>query len=205
LNEGEFHDRILALAAKVGFKTSGIFSMDGSKRSGHSNAYFTGFGKAKRIVFFDTLLQQMSIEQALAVLAHEMGHYKLKHIPRMLVVQLAFLMLGLFVLSLVLSYPPFYAAFGLTPSSHAALVLLTLISGPATFYLSPFMNRLSRRHEYEADHFAAQTLGENRSMEEALIKLTIKNLSNLAPHPWYSAYHYSHPTTGERIHALRAS
>lgn len=204
LKEGEFRDRILALADQVGFKTSGIFSMDGSKRSGHSNAYFTGIGKAKRIVLFDTLLGQMSIEQGLAVLAHEMGHYKMKHIRRMLIVQLVFLLIGLFVLSLLLNYPPFYAAFGLNPSSHAALVLFSLISGPATFYLSPLMNRLSRQHEYEADHFAAQTLGESKDMEEALINLTIKNLSNPTPHPWYSAYHYSHPTTEERVRALRA-
>jgi STE24 endopeptidase len=204
LKEGLLRDRILALADRVGFKTSGIYSMDGSKRSGHSNAYFTGLGKAKRIVLFDTLLEQMNIEQGLAVLAHEMGHYKLKHIARMLVVQLVLLFLGLFVLNLLMNYPPLYVAFGLNPSSHAALVLFTLISGPATFYLSPLMSRLSRRHEYEADRFAAQTLGESRSMEEALINLTIKNLSNLTPHPWYSAYHYSHPTTAERIRALRA-
>jgi STE24 endopeptidase len=204
LKEGEFRERILALADKVGFQTSGIFSMDGSKRSGHSNAYFTGIGKAKRIVLFDTLLDQMSIDQGLAVLAHEMGHYKMKHIRRMLMVQLIFLLIGLFVLSLLLDYPPFYAAFGLKPSSHAALVLFSLISGPATFYLSPLMNRLSRRHEYEADHFAARMLGDSNGMEEALINLTIKNLSNLTPHPWYSAYYYSHPTTAERIRALRA-
>jgi STE24 endopeptidase len=204
LKEGEFRDRILALADKIGFQTSGIFSMDGSKRSGHSNAYFTGIGKAKRIVLFDTLLGQMSLEQGLAVLAHEMGHYKMKHIRRMLVVQLVFLLIGLFVLSLLLDYPLLYAAFGLDPSNHGALVLFSLISGPATFYLSPLMNRLSRRHEYEADHFAAQTLGESKDMEAALINLTIKNLSNPTPHPWYSAYHYSHPTTEERIRALRA-
>jgi STE24 endopeptidase len=205
LKEGELRDRILALADTIGFKTSGIFCMDGSKRSGHSNAYFTGIGKVKRIVLFDTLLEQMSIEQGLAVLAHEMGHYKMKHIRRMLIVQLSFLLVGLFLLSLLLQYPPLYSAFGLNPSSHAALVLFSLISGPATFYLSPFMNRLSRRHEYEADHFAMQTLGSAKGMEEALINLTVKNLSNLTPHPWYSAYHYSHPTTAERIHALRAT
>jgi len=203
LKEGEFRDRILALAEKVGFKTRGIFSMDGSKRSGHSNAYFTGIGKAKRIVLFDTLLEQMTIEQGLAVLAHEMGHSKMKHIRRMLVVQMVFLLIGLYLLSLLLEYRPLYTAFGLDSSSHAALVLFSLISGPATFYLNPLMNRLSRKHEYEADRFAALTLGDGKAMEEALINLTVKNLSNLTPHPWYSAYHYSHPTTAERIHALR--
>jgi STE24 endopeptidase len=193
----------MALAEKVGFKTSGIFSMDGSKRSGHSNAYFTGVGRAKRIVLFDTLLEQMTVDQGLAVLAHEIGHYKMRHIRRMMVVQLGFLLAGLYVLSVLLEFPPLYRAFGLNPSSHAALVLFSLISGPATFYLGPLMNRLSRRHEYEADRFAAQTLGDSEAMKEALINLTVKNLSNLVPHPWYSAYHYSHPTTAERISGLR--
>jgi STE24 endopeptidase len=203
LKEGEFRDRILALAEQVGFKTSGIYSMDGSKRSAHSNAYFTGIGKAKRIVLFDTLIEQMTIDQGLAVLAHEMGHYKMKHIRRMLIIQFMLLFAGLYVLSLLLQYPPFFSAFGLTPSNHSALVLFALISGPCTFYLAPWMNRLSRKHEYEADRFAATTLHKGKPMEEALINLTVKNLSNPTPHPWYSAYHYSHPTVAERIAAIR--
>ena len=203
LKEGEFRARILALADQVGFKTSGIFSMDGSKRSAHSNAYFTGIGKSKRIVLFDTLIEQMSMEQGLAVLAHEMGHYKMKHIQRMLIVQTVFLLLGLFVLSLLLDFQPLYTAFGLAPSHHAALVLFSLLSGAVTFYLGPLMNLLSRKHEYEADRFAALTLRDGKPMEEALINLTVKNLSNLTPHPWYSAYHYSHPTPAERISAIR--
>jgi len=203
LKEGEFRDRILALADQVGFKTSGIYSMDGSKRSAHSNAYFTGIGKAKRIVLFDTLIEQMTTNQGLAVLAHEMGHYKMKHIRRMLIVQTVFLFIGLYILSLLVDYPPLFAAFGLTPSNHAALVLFSLLSGPATFYLGPLMNLLSRKHEYEADCFAALTLHDGKPMQEALVNLTIKNLSNLTPHPWYSAYHYSHPTPTERIEAIR--
>jgi STE24 endopeptidase len=203
LEQGEFRRRILALADQVGFKTSGIFSMDGSKRSAHSNAYFTGIGKSKRIVLFDTLLEQMSIEQGLAVLAHEMGHYKMKHIQRMLVVQTIFLLAGLYVISLLLDYRPLYAAFGLEPSHHAALVLFSLLSGPFTFFLGPVMNLLSRKHEYEADSFAAVTVRDPKPMEEALVTLTVKNLSNLTPHPWYSAYHYSHPSPAERIEALR--
>ena len=203
LKEGEFRQRILALAEKVGFKTSGIFSMDGSKRSAHSNAYFTGIGKSKRIVLFDTLLEQISMEQGLAVLAHEMGHYKMKHIQRMLLVQTVFLLAGLYVLSLLLDFQPLYSAFGLAPSHHAALVLFSLLSGAVTFYLGPLMNLLSRKHEYEADRFAALTLRDGKAMEEALINLTVKNLSNLTPHPWYSAYHYSHPTPVERIAAIR--
>ena len=204
LKEGELRDRILRLADQIGFKTSGIYSMDGSKRSGHSNAYFTGIGKAKRIVLFDTLIEQMTIQQGLAVLAHEMGHYKMKHIRRMLVVQTVFLFIGLYVLSLLVTYQPLFAAFGFDhPSNHVALVLSSLLAGPLTFYLSPLINVLSRKHEYEADCFAAKTLREGKSMEEALVNLTIKNLSNLTPHPWYSAYHYSHPTPAERIAAIR--
>jgi STE24 endopeptidase len=203
LKEGELRDRILALADKIGFKTSGIYSMDGSKRSAHSNAYFTGIGKAKRIVLFDTLIEQMTTDQGLAVLAHEMGHYKMKHIRRMLVVETVFLFIGLYILSLLLDYPPLFAAFGLTPSNHAALVLFSLLSGPATFFLGPLMNLLSRKHEYEADCFAAITLHDGKPMQEALVNLTIKNLSNLTPHPWYSAYYYSHPTPVERIDAIR--
>jgi len=203
LKEGEFRERILALANQIGFATSGIFTMDGSKRSAHSNAYFTGIGKAKRIVLFDTLIEQMTMDQGLAVLAHEMGHYKMKHIRRMLVVQAIFLFIGLYLLSMLLKAPAFFNAFGLTSSNHAALVLFSLVSGPATFFLGPLMNRLSRKHEYEADHFAAMTLRDGKPMEEALVNLTVKNLSNLYPHPWYSAYHYSHPTAVERISAIR--
>jgi len=203
LKEGELRQRILALAEQIGFKTSGIYSMDGSRRSAHSNAYFTGIGKAKRIVLFDTLIDQMSTDQGLAVLAHEMGHYKMKHIHRMLLVQTVFLIGALFVLSLLIAYPPFFATFGLVQSNHGALVLFSLVAGPFSFYLAPFMSRLSRKHEYEADRFAVKTLRDGAAMEEALINLTVKNLSNLTPHPWYSAYHYSHPTAMERINAIR--
>jgi STE24 endopeptidase len=145
----------------------------------------------------------MTIEQGLAVLAHEMGHYKMQHIRRMLIVQLVFLLIGLYLLSLLLEFRPLYVAFGLNSSSHAALVLFSLFSGPATFYLAPLINGLSRKYEYEADRFAAMTLGDGKPMEEALVNLTVKNLSNLTPHPWYSAYHYSHPTAAERIDALK--
>jgi STE24 endopeptidase len=179
--------------------------MDGSKRSAHSNAYFTGLGKAKRIVLFDTLIDQMTVQQGLAVLAHEMGHYKMKHIRRMLVVQSVFLFVALYALSLLVDYEPLFSAFGFPqPSNHVALVLFSLLSGPATFYIAPLINRLSRKHEYEADRFAVETLRDGKPMEEALINLTVKNLSNLTPHPWYSAYHYSHPSPTERISAIRA-
>jgi STE24 endopeptidase len=134
-----------------------------------------------------------------------MGHYKMKHIRRMLLVQTVFLFVGLYLLSLLLDYPPIFTAFGLKPSPHAALVLFSLLSGPFTFYLGPLMNLLSRKHEYEADRFAAVTLRDGKPMEEALINLTVKNLANLTPHAWYSAYHYSHPSPTERIAAIRQS
>ena len=203
LASGELRERILALANQIGFKASGIFLMDGSKRSAHSNAYFTGIGKARRIVLFDTLVEQMTVDQGVAVLAHEMGHYKMKHIRRMMIVQSVILFIGLYILSRLVNYEPLFTAFGVQPSNHAALVLFSLLSGPFTFYLAPLMNLLSRKHEYEADRFAAITLGNGKPMEEALINLTLKNLSNLTPHPWYSAYHYSHPTATERIGAIR--
>ena len=204
LRAGDLRQRILALADQVGFKTGGIFTMDGSRRTAHSNAYFTGLGKSKRIVLFDTLAEQMTTDEGVAVLAHEMGHYKMKHIRRMLVLSSLYLLAGLYVLSVLLNYKPLFSAFGFqSPSHHVALALFSLLSGPATFYLHPLMNRISRRHEYEADRFAAQVLKDPKPMEEALIKLTIKNLSNLTPHPWYSAYHYSHPTPAERISAIR--
>ncbi len=203
LKEGELRERILALAKMAGFKTSGIYTMDGSKRSAHSNAYFTGLGKAKRIVLFDTLLEQMTGDQGLAVLAHEIGHYKMKHVRKMLVIQGIFLFAGLYILSLLVGYEPLFRAFALAPSSHAALVLFSLIAGPFTFYLTPLMHFLSRKHEYEADRFAVRTMKDGRPMEEALFNLTVKNLSNLTPHPWYSAYHYSHPTAAERVSAIR--
>ncbi|MFQ5683253.1 MAG: M48 family metallopeptidase [Candidatus Binatia bacterium] len=204
LEEGELRRRILALADQLSFRTDGIYTMDGSKRSAHSNAYFTGIGKSKRIVLFDTLIEQMTMEQGLAVLAHEMGHFKMRHVRRMLVVKGIYLLIGLFILSLLLGYGPMFRAFGLDgPSHYGALVLFTLLAGPVTFYLNPLMNLLSRKHEYEADRFAARRLKNGRPMEEALVTLTVKNLSNLTPHPWYSAYHYSHPTTLERVRAIR--
>ena len=206
LKEGEFRDRILALADQVGFKTSGIYSMDGSKRSSHSNAYFTGIGKTKRIVLFDTLIEQMTIDQGLAVLAHEMGHYKMKHIRAHADRPDGFFIGRSITSSVCCSISRlFMPRSDLAPSHHAALVLFSLLSGPLIFYLGPFMNVLSRKHEYEADRFAALTLRDGKPMEEALINLTVKNLSNLTPHPWYSAYHYSHPTPVERISAIRRS
>lgn len=205
LEEGDFKQAIQELSKKVKFSLSGIFRMDGSKRSSHSNAYFTGFGKSRRIVLFDTLMKEMTIPQSIAVLAHEMGHYKLHHIKKMIGISAISLFTGLFFLSLIYQYPPLFKVFGLnSPTNHGALVLFSLLSGTFTFYLKPLYSALSRKHEYEADRFSVKNTGEKKSMEEALLRLTKQNLSNLTPHPWYSAFYYSHPTIMERIQAIRA-
>lgn len=202
--DGPLRDAVVELAGRVGLRTSGIFTMDGSKRSGHSNAYFTGLGRAKRIVLFDTLLEQLSRPQLLAVLAHEMGHYKMRHVLKNLGMSALFLLAGLGLLSVLLEYPPLFRAFGLDrPAHHTALVIFSLISGPFTFWLGPVMNHLSRRHEYEADAFAVRLLNDGSPLEEALVALTVNNLGNPTPHPWYSAYHASHPVTVERVRAIR--
>lgn len=206
LPENELKEAIRSLARRVGIKTGGIFTMDGSKRSGHSNAYFTGVGKTKRIVLFDTLLNQLEDRELLSVLAHEMGHYRKKHVMKSLVLSACVLLAGLFVLSFLLEYPPLFHAFGLTaPTHYGALVIFSLISGPFTFWIGPLMNYVSRKHEYEADRFAAELLEDGAPLEESLVKLTVNNLSTLTPHPWYSAYHYSHPSTVERVRAIRGA
>lgn len=203
--DDSLRDAIAELARRVGLRTSGVYTMDGSKRSGHANACFTGLGKARRIVLFDTLLQQLDHRQLLSVLAHELGHYKLRHMLRNLGLSALFLLAGLWVLSVLIDYPPLFQAFGLEePAHHTGLVIFSLVSGPFTFWLAPFLNHVSRRHEYEADGFATRLLGDGKPLEEALVALTVNNLNHLTPHPWYSAYHDSHPTTVERIHAIRA-
>jgi STE24 endopeptidase len=204
LEEGELKSKLAQLAEKCRFATRGIFLMDGSKRSTHSNAYFTGLGKARRIVLFDTLVQQMNISELVAVLAHEIGHFKKKHIIKTLVISSLFTFLGFYVLSLLIDWAPMYQAFGISkPSIPMGIVLFSFIAGAFTFWLAPFMNALSRKHEYEADAYAAEQTGEPKSLESGLLKLFEKNLANLTPHPAYSSYHYSHPTLIERISALR--
>jgi STE24 endopeptidase len=204
LEEGSLKDQIFSLAEKIGFKTSGIFIMDGSKRSSHGNAYFTGFGAIKRIVLFDTLIENLSEPQAISVLAHEMGHERKGHIKKTLVISLITTCLGFWVLSLFINYQPFYQAFGFpTKSYHAALVIFAFASSPITYFLSPLFSLLSRKHEYEADRFAIDAVGGCDDLCEALLSLSKNSLSNLTPHPWYSFFHYSHPTLTERLQAMR--
>lgn len=204
LQEGSLKEKISALAARTGFGMSGVYVMDGSKRSGHGNAYFTGFGRNKRIVLFDTLIQNLSEEQVEAVLAHEIGHEKKHHIKKMLCFSVLFILAGFWVLSLLLGYQPLFDAFGFrSPSNYAGLVLISFAFEPVTYFIGPLFAVLSRRFEYQADHFAMQATGSADHLIGALLALSKKNLSNLTPHPWFSFFHYSHPTLLERIDAMR--
>jgi STE24 endopeptidase len=203
LPEGELRTRLMALADRTGFKASTIEVIDGSKRSGHSNAYFTGFGRFRRIVLFDTLIAQLSTEELEAVLAHEIGHYRRGHIPKMIAVSAA-MMLGAFAAIAWLARSPWFnPAFGFPPGETApSFLLFGLLSGVVTFWFAPLGNLLSRRHEYEADAFARDAMGGPAALVGALRKLAQKNLSNLTPHPWFSGFYYSHPTLVEREVAL---
>lgn len=206
LEDGPLKDRLTALADKTAFKTQGIYKMDGSRRSAHSNAYFTGFGKGRRIVLFDTLMDRLSDAEIEAVLAHEIGHYRKKHILKGMFISLVTVFLLLFLLSLFMDYTPLYKAFGFPSSSMPALiVILSFVMEPVIFLFKPLFSFFSRKNEYEADRFAADATGESRNLADALIKLGRDNLSNLTPHSLYSAFHYSHPVLKERIEALKKS
>jgi STE24 endopeptidase len=177
--------------------------MDGSRRSSHSNAFFTGFGRFRRIVLYDTLVEKLEADELEAVLAHEIGHYRLGHVPRALLLS-GLVAAACFAGAAYLMRAPWFAAsFGYPAGSAAPSALVTLLlAGPAGFWLSPLANRLSRHHEYQADDFARRTLGSAAPLVGALRKLARENLSNLTPHPWFSAFHYSHPTLVERERAL---
>ena len=205
LADGELKSRLEALAEKAGFKTRGLYVMDASRRSGHSNAYFTGFFRP-RIVLFDTLVESTPVDESLAVLAHEIGHYKARHIHKRLVTGLGGMLASLYVLSLLIDWQPLFTAFGFAqPSLHAALGLFILGSGVFTFFLEPVSAWISRRHEFEADAFSVKLAGMPEALKSALLRLSDENLTNLHPHPWYSRYHYSHPTLLERMEAIDRS
>jgi len=206
LPEGELRERLLGLAKRAGFKCATIEVIDGSKRSGHSNAFFTGFGRFRRIVLFDTLIAQMTPPELEAVLAHEIGHYRRGHVPKMLGVSALMTLAGFALLGWLAGQRWFYTGFRFDPAlgMPAALLVFSMVADLGTFWLHPLMNYWSRRHEYEADAFARAALNDARPMINALRKLHEKNLSNLTPHPTYSFFHYSHPTLLEREAALRA-
>jgi STE24 endopeptidase len=200
LEEGSLRTRIGLLADELSFATSGIFVMDGSRRSRHSNAYFTGIGKTKRIVLFDTLVDKLTEEQILAVLAHEIGHQKKMHIVQRLVVSLVLTLGALWLIDLLLGWESLFGAFGFDrPCIQGLLVILSFCSGPFTFMLTPIFTSWSRHHEYQADRFASENGGRAGDLKGALITLGRDNLSNLSPHRLYSFFHYSHPTLSERV------
>lgn len=206
LEEGELRTAIEDYARSQDFKMKGLFKMDASKRSTKSNAYFTGFGRFRRIVLFDTLIKRHTIDELVSVLAHEMGHYKKKHIQRSMLLSLASVGLMFFLLSLFINNPGLFAAFGVQKLSvYASLFFFAFLYAPINLVLSVLENALSRTYEYEADRYAAVTYGRPGAMMDALKKLSVDNLSNLKPHPMKVFLSYTHPPVLDRITALRAA
>ena len=197
-------DRIRALMEKAGLRVSRVFQVDASRRSRHSNAYFTGIGRVKRIVLFDTLLEQMTQDEVLAVLAHEVGHWKKRHVLKRLIMTEAMAFCGLFIASWLVQGDRLPGLLSLTGASFFAKVsILGFLSSIVLFPLTPLFSYLSRKDERESDRFALELTGNGEAMASALVKLSKENLSNLHPHPLYAAFYYSHPPVVERIRALR--
>ena len=205
LDEGSLRDRILGYAKSVSFPLEGLFVIDGSKRSTKANAFFTGVGKNKRIALYDTLIDNQSEDELVAVVAHEIGHYKRKHVLQSLAIAILHFGVLFFLLSIFLKEEQLFAAFGVQQISvHAGLVFFGLLYTPIEMVLSVVMSAFSRKNEFEADAFAASTTGTPENLVTALKKLSTDNLSNLTPHPFYVWMHYSHPPVLARIEALRA-
>ena len=203
LEDGELKNAIKEFADKVGFSLKNIYVIDGSKRSSKANAYFTGLGKKKRIVLYDTLIKDMEVNEIVAVLAHEIGHYKKKHTLVGLFTSLLQTALMLFILSFFLGNPILSKAMGVTiPSFHIAIIAFGILYSPVSMVLGLINNIVSRMNEFEADRFAGQKL-DGKYLISALKKLTVNNLSNLTPHAFYVFMHYSHPTVLQRIKSLR--
>lgn len=207
LADGELKEAITRYANAQHFTLQGIYTMDGSKRSTRANAFFTGFGRFRRIVFFDTLLDKLATNELVAVLAHEMGHYKLRHIPVMMTLSILQMGLLFFILSLFLGNAELSAAFGMEHvSTYASLVFFGFLYSPVSTLLGIGFNAFSRHNEYQADRYAAQTAGHADAAESlinGLKKLSVSNLSNLTPHPLNVVLNYSHPPVLARIEALR--
>ncbi|MES0488360.1 MAG: M48 family metallopeptidase [Leptospirales bacterium] len=203
LEDGELKSSILDYAKSVDFPLNDVSIMDGSKRSSKSNAFFTGFGKNKRIALFDTLVEKQTPSELLTVLAHEIGHYKKKHILKGMIISFIHTGILFFLFSLVIQNKGLFAAFAMQDLSiYAGMIFFTMLFSPIEMILGPLMNVLSRKHEFEADHFASETTGKGTDLIEALKKLSVDNLSNLTPHPFYTFLNYSHPPVLERIKAL---
>jgi STE24 endopeptidase len=203
LEEGELRDAIQQFAKKTGFRLDNIFVINGSKRSTKANAYFTGLGMKKRIVLYDTLIEEMNTDEIIAVLAHEIGHYKKKHVYQSLMISLLQTGIVLFIFSLLIDNRHLSRALGVEePNFHIGLVAFGILYSPVSFVLDIFMNKLSRKNEYQADAFAAEKFNPH-PMKTALKKLSQKNLSNLTPHPLYVYFNYSHPPLLQRLKHLK--
>lgn len=203
LADGELKSAILRYAERVGFPLAGVFVIDGSRRSTRANAFFAGLGRRRRIALYDTLIERHPVPELVAVLAHEVGHYKRGHIPKMLALAVLHFGVLFYLLSVVQTSPALHRAFYVDrPSVAAALVFFGLLYTPVELMLSVGINALSRRHEYQADRFAAETTGDGAPLAGALRRLAIENLSNLTPHPMVVALEASHPPVVERIRAL---
>ena len=202
LDDDEFKKPIEKLLEKIDFKSKGLFVMNASLRSTHGNAFFTGFGKNKRIVFFDTLLKTITPDEMEAILGHELGHYKLGHIKKGLLSSLVFGFIGFYLLSEILQSDNFFLDHGLENLTiYSKFLLFYLVIGSYTFFTKPFTSALSRKREFEADDFSFQyTNGEY--MISGLLKLSKDNASNLTPDPLYSSYYYSHPPIAERVQSI---
>ncbi len=205
LDNTELATRIAALLDRNGFTSNGIFVMDGSTRSTHGNAYFTGLGANKRIVFFDTLIDELSYDEIEAVLAHELGHFKCGHIKKRLAILGATFLAGFAILGVLMEQPWFYTGLGVSnPSTYMALTLFVLVAPAFTFFLQPVFSSISRKHEFEADDFAKVQV-QVGSLINALVKLYKENANTLTPDPMYSAFHDSHPPAPIRIAHLAKS
>jgi STE24 endopeptidase len=204
LDDGELKEKVNDFARAQNYKIKGIFKIDGSRRSTKGNAYFTGFGRTKRIAFFDTLIDKHSVGELINILAHEVGHCKLGHIKKRILFSLGTSLLMFYLLSFFVNQPGLYQAFGVegTPL-YAGVVFFFFIYTPISMIIGLISKAISRRHEYQADEFAAKTAGEPEDMINALKKLSVDNLSYLTPHPMKVFMEYSHPPVLQRIKALR--
>ncbi len=204
LADGDLRRRIFDYARSVGFPLDNVFVIDGSRRSEKSNAFFTGFGKHKRIALFDTLMERHPAREILAVLAHEIGHYKKRHILESLIIGIIHMGVVFYLLSLFLTAPPLFSAFYLDqPSVYAGLVFFGILYAPIELVLGLLLQMRSRKNEYDADRYAVRTTGDPDALAGALKTLSAHNLTNLTPHPFYVLLHYSHPPVLDRLRAIR--
>jgi len=205
VRDDQLRERIMDLAAKAGLKAEGIFEVDAGRRSRHSNAYFTGLGRSKRIVLYDTLLATHSHDEIVAVLAHEIGHWKLRHVLKQLILMEVVALAGFFLVYRLMGWPLLYETFGFAGFlPYAGLLLAAIVLKPTAFFLSPVGAAISRKYEKDADRYVLGLIGSTRFLAQALKRLAKENLANLHPHPVYVAFYYSHPPLAERVERLQA-